>query len=227
MKYCVYCHTNKLNNKKYIGITSQIPENRWRNGKGYINNEYFYRAIEKYGWHNFSHEILYTGLSKEEAENLEIKLIAEYKTTNNEFGYNIEAGGNSTEKFTDNIRKKISQSLKGHVCSDETKKKISEAQKGKISSKKGIKATPEQIEKNRLSHLGQKAWNKGKVWGEKEKAKFGGKAIKCVETGVIYQTMHIASKETGVNISSICACCKKKKKTAGGYTWEYVPTGGV
>lgn len=81
MKYCVYCHTNKINGKKYIGITSQKPEHRWRNGEGYKNNEYFYHSIQKYGWHNFSHEILYTDLSKIEAENLEIKLIAEYDTT--------------------------------------------------------------------------------------------------------------------------------------------------
>lgn len=64
-KYCVYCHTNKINGKKYIGITSQKPQHRWKNGQGYRNNEYFFRAIEKYGWHNFTHEILYTDLSKE------------------------------------------------------------------------------------------------------------------------------------------------------------------
>jgi GntP family gluconate:H+ symporter len=76
--YCVYCHTNNINGKRYIGITCQKPEHRWRNGKGYINNSYFYRAIQKYGWHNFSHNILYMNLSKEDAEKIEVELIAEY-----------------------------------------------------------------------------------------------------------------------------------------------------
>jgi len=47
-KYCIYVHTNLINNKKYVGITSQtIPERRWQNGEGYKHNSYFYTAIKK------------------------------------------------------------------------------------------------------------------------------------------------------------------------------------
>ena len=219
--YCVYCHTNKINGKKYIGITSQKPEQRWRNGNGYRNNEYFFRSIEKYGWHNFSHEILYTDLSKKEAERIEAKLIAEYKTQENQNGYNIEAGGNSTGRTSQSTRQKISEALKGHPCSEQTRQKISASKKGKPSPKKGIKMTEEQIRKNSESHKGQRAWNKGRPWTAEEKAKCGGKQVLCVETGIVYQTMHEAKNETGISVSAICSCCKGKLKTAGGYHWMY------
>ena len=39
--YCVYMHTNKLNNKKYIGITCRSVEVRWNSGKGYKLNRHF------------------------------------------------------------------------------------------------------------------------------------------------------------------------------------------
>lgn len=39
--WTVYAHINKTNNKIYVGITSQIPEKRWLNGKGYSYNSYF------------------------------------------------------------------------------------------------------------------------------------------------------------------------------------------
>lgn len=90
--YFVYKHTTP-NNKSYIGITSYTkPELRWRNGNGY-NNQYFSRAIKKYGWENIKHEILYSNLSKEQAEQKEIELIDLYKSNNPVYGYNIENGG--------------------------------------------------------------------------------------------------------------------------------------
>lgn len=92
-KFTVYMHMSP-NNKRYIGITSQRPTKRWgSNGYGYIDNEYFWRAIQKYGWDNFQHEILFKGLTKEEAEEKEIELIAKYDSTNPNKGYNITAGG--------------------------------------------------------------------------------------------------------------------------------------
>lgn len=96
-KYVLYCHTNKINNKKYIGITNQKPSRRWgKDGYGYHVQLKFYRAIQKYGWNNFKHEILFENLSSEEAEKLEIEMIAKYDTTNNNFGYNVSIGGGIT-----------------------------------------------------------------------------------------------------------------------------------
>lgn len=108
MSYIVYVHTNKKNNKKYIGITSRSLKQRARNGEGYKGCEKFYNAIKKYGWNNFSHKILFRNLSKEEAELKEQELIKEYNTQIN--GYNVANGG-SVNSMTDETKQKISKSI--------------------------------------------------------------------------------------------------------------------
>lgn len=102
MNYCVYKHICP-NGKVYIGITSQNPLRRWREGNGYIHNDYFYNAILKYGWDNIRHEILFSNLTEEEACEKELELIAEYKSNQREFGYNICDGGNINH-FTDEYK---------------------------------------------------------------------------------------------------------------------------
>lgn len=97
MNYSVYKHTNLINNKSYIGITSQKCENRWGlNGKGYELQPKFYHAIQKYGWDNFQHDILYTNLDKETALKIEANLIQTYNTIKN--GYNVSPYGNVESK---------------------------------------------------------------------------------------------------------------------------------
>ena len=89
--YYVYCHTNKINGKKYIGISLQNPFVRWQNGKGYKTCTKFYTAIQKYGWENFAHEILIDHLTVEEASCKEKEYIKLFDTINN--GYNFLEGG--------------------------------------------------------------------------------------------------------------------------------------
>lgn len=91
--YCVYMHRNKINDKKYIGITCRKPEHRWgKDGHSY-KGQVFKKAIDKYGWNNFDHVILFNGLSAEDAYKKEQELIKLYKSNQKEFGYNLSVGG--------------------------------------------------------------------------------------------------------------------------------------
>lgn len=158
--YTVYKHTS-LSNKCYIGITKKKPETRWGKGNGYKGNIFFYRAICKYGWENILHEIMAFDLTKAEAETMEIKLIADFRSNDREFGYNIENGGNCCGTHSEETKRKIGEKSKGNkAClgrkisawhieqlrksnigshrhvgskrSEETKKKMSASLKGRI-----------------------------------------------------------------------------------------------
>ena len=105
------------NGKKYVGITNQSPEERWRGGKGYCRNEYFYRAILKYGWDNFQHIVLMSGLSEEEANLEEERLIRELDLTNPQKGYNLHTGG-LHHKVSNATREKMSKSQTGKFAGE-------------------------------------------------------------------------------------------------------------
>ena len=95
--WTVYKHTSP-SNKVYIGITGREVHKRWNCGYGYYAQPYFYNAIVKYGWNNISHEILETGLTKQEAGEKEKYYIKQYKSDIPEYGYNISSGGNDCYK---------------------------------------------------------------------------------------------------------------------------------
>lgn len=240
-KYYLYCHTNKINSKKYFGITCQNPKKRWKNGYGY-KTKYFYNAIQKYGWDNFEHEILFEGLTFEEAKQLEIKYIAEYHTCIYDekcHGYNATFGGDgcvgykhseeTKEKFknrimSDEVKRKISQSVskanKGKVVSEETKKKISETEKGKKVSKE----TRQKISDSQKGRKLTDEWKRNISKHHLEYPRYN-----CVEviqkdknTNMLiqkYKSISDAKRQTGIN--NISACLRGLQRTAGGYIWEY------
>lgn len=128
--FCVYKHTSP-SGKVYIGITSKKPEYRWNHGENYVGNEHFYRAITKYGWDNFQHEIISQGLTKEDACALEQRLIAEYHSNDYHFGYNKSIGGECPFLGTHPVRPKGSLSPRfGKKHTEEAKRKMSESRKG-------------------------------------------------------------------------------------------------
>lgn len=217
VNYVVYKHTSP-SNKVYIGITSREPEKRWRNGNGYYNNKHFYNAIKKYGWDNFQHEVLHTGLTKEEAEQKEIELIKQYNSANPNYGYNLDNGGSCADRVTEATRRKISQRNKGKIISKETRMKISKSTKGV----KKPEFSKESLEKMSRSHIGKKLSEE-----QKAKIKENSKRIKVCQYSLngeliaIYDGQREAARKLNIDSSSITKCCKGKIKTVGGYIWKY------
>lgn len=97
-QYTVYVHTNQINGKSYVGVTSMNPERRWANGNGYRKNKHFYGAICKYGCDNFVHIIYKNGLSAQSAFKLEKQLISDLRTSDPSKGYNLSTGGERSAK---------------------------------------------------------------------------------------------------------------------------------
>ena len=207
-KYTVYMHISP-SNKRYVGITSTTVEQRWRNGKGYKSNEYFYRAIEKYNWNNFSHIIIAKGLTEDEAKWLEMELIKVWDSSNRDKGYNITLGGEGANGCirTEETKKKISETHKGKVFSEETKKKMSENHanfKGENHPNYGKHLSEETRKKLSENHANFK--------GEKNPR---AKSVICITTNAVFTTVKEGAIFYGTHSQSISKCCKGKRKSAG------------
>ena len=227
--YTVYKHISP-SGKYYIGITMQKPQTRWRrDGSGYRHNPYFYNAIQKYGWDNFQHEILFENLTKSEAEQKEIELIACYKSNQRDYGYNISNGGNCVGTHSEESKKKIAyanqnrsqetreklrKAVLGKKLSIETRKKMSESRIGRVFSEESKRKISE-------SHKGIKQ--------SEEHRKHNGEAhkkpvVQFSKNGDFIKRYDCA-KNAGIELNiqnvSITACCRGKIKSAGGYVWKY------
>ncbi len=243
--YKVYVHINKINNKVYVGLTRQSCEERWRDGKGYKTQEKFYRAIQKYGWNNFEHIILFDNLTEEEASQKEIELIQYYDSYNN--GYNSDLGG-STINHSPETLEKMRQSMLGKRHTQETKDKISQSKNDEKVSVLCIetqiiyqsladaeKATG--IDKSTICKCcqginlsaGGFTWRyadkdkyelfKSTIENRKNKAQ---KAVICLDTNKVYSSVTEAAQDTNSDASNIAKVCRGKYKQTNGLRWKYI-----
>lgn len=204
--YSIYCITNTINGKKYIGMTSMSVRKRWRlhishskHEHGGMYNSPLQADIRKYGESCFVHQVLTTTEDKELAMQLEDEMTITLNTLIPN-GYNRIIGCHFDRKSEN--RSGDNNPMWGKHHSEETKRKISESNKGENHHMYGKHHSEEH--KKRMS------------------LKFS-KPVMCVETGVIFMNLTEASKWAGLKSNaSISQCCTGKRKTAGGYHWEYV-----
>jgi group I intron endonuclease len=128
----IYCITNNINGKKYVGKCHRTPE---RSLGYYGSGKLIKQAIAKNGKENFTKEILERDLTIDTIEDREIFWIKELNTKA-PIGYNLCDGGGGLMNPTEEVRKKMSESRKGEKShtygkhlSEETKRKIGEKSK--------------------------------------------------------------------------------------------------
>jgi group I intron endonuclease len=156
----IYIIKNLVNNKVYIGQTSNIKKRqaehkRYLNNKGH-HNIYLQNAWNKYGEYNFKFSII------EECTINELNIkeqywIEYYKSNIRKYGYNMTNGGDGVRgfNFSDEQKQKLSKAHKGQIPVNKGKSR-SEETKRKISEKcKGIKLSEEIKEKIRQANLGK------------------------------------------------------------------------
>lgn len=244
--YCVYKHTSP-SGKVYIGITCQnSPKNRWDRGRGYMHNYHFVNAVRKYGWDCIKHEIVYTGLTCEEASNAEIELIKQYNSTNRKCGYNLSPGGgghsvesrttmskNLTKLWKNNQwREDRKQAIKRGVNTDEhrivlsqnAKRQWENPEQQKLMSKKISAAWKDDGKRSKWVSAMKARWNTDEGRRAQYLAtKKQWRKVYCVETETTFECISDAGRNMGADPSAITKCCNKipRYNTAGGYHWEW------
>ena len=204
--FIVYIHRLKTDGRVYVGQTrGSLKQRAGSNGHRYKHCPKFYNAIQKYGWDSFEHIVVATGLTIDEANQLEDKLIKEYNSINN--GFNINLGGRN-HTYTEEQRKAMSERMKGSKNlnfgkprSEETKRKIGETVSKALLEKTHSEETKEKIRKSHQKDI----------------------PIICIETGKIYSCPSEASwdvHQTRVG-GHITEVCKGIRKTAFGFHWKY------
>lgn len=218
----IYCYTSP-SGKKYIGQTvGSLRMRSKNNGDGYKNCSVFYSAIQKYGWNQFSVEIL-EEVSKELLDEREYYWIDYYKTYT-PYGYNIRT--NNRDNYSTRVRfeQPIDQyDQSGKLIQSYSSIKECAAITG--YSYADICA----IINHRLKHShGYTFCKKGETPDLNYTYKFHKNGRQTAQYDLdgnfikLYPSASAAGRETGIQARNIRSVCDKKRKTAGGYKWEYL-----
>lgn len=235
--YCVYIHIFP-NGKKYIGITSRKPEHRWGSqGKGYYRQTLIWNAICKYGWNNIQHIIICTNKTDVEAQNIE-KYLIQTLNARHPYGYNLDIGGKgSSENMRQRTKEHHANFMGGnhpkakavycielnkiYLCMRDAQRELGINVKDISRCCKRLRNTAgnyhwiyaDEIEKCNIDEILQR---------RKHAQITNKKKVRCVETNKVFDSITQASEKTGIDLSSISACCRGKLQSINKLHWEFI-----
>ena len=207
----IYCITNKINDKLYIGQTTRTLEERIYEHK-HCKKTAVGKAIQKYGWKNFTVKIVEMCETLEQLNEREKFWIAKYNSIAPN-GYNLTEGGNNG-LLSDEACLKISVANTGKKRSAETCKRISESKTGTRMSEK--------------TRAIMSATRRGKPKSGKARANMklaqakNQKRVRCLETGEVFESITMAAEHYGIRSGEISSVCNGKRNTAAGLHWSFL-----
>jgi len=174
----IYCITNTITGKKYIGQSKNIKRRFNSHKRASVTKKkgecfYLQNAIGKHGIDNFTFEILLYATDRDYLNIMERKCIIEFDTLSPN-GYNLDTGGYFNKTISESTRQKMNGRTpwnKGVPMSEEQKQKLSKMKKGKLAANKGVPASEEQKRKQSIAMKGKPAVNKGIPMSEEQKKK--------------------------------------------------------
>ena len=215
----VYVIVNKLNLKLYFGSHSWSGEGLDPNYYG--SGRIIKKAVNKYGKDNFIVYPIQFYPTVEECRNAEEELLRKYDVANNPYCYNIKNGaiGWTSEDvkgennpmygkhFSEESRKKISQSLKEKTKSEEHRKKMSQSKKG---------------EKHPMYNKHHTEETRKKLSQSKKYLMTPVVAIDKNGKVKIFESKSECARQLNLYPGSIYHCLKGRIKQTGGYTFKYI-----
>lgn len=201
----LYCITNKINGKKYVGITKQGADQRFRQ---HINDSkrrktVLHNAIRKHGPESFSLEVLCKARSYDELTRMEKETI-ESLSTMHPNGYNMTYGGDANWRLVSSEAmkaraRKAGDTRMGVKRGKDVGEKISRAKKGKPLSDSNLEA----IRKSKSN------------------------PVVCIDNGMVFYNGHEAKSWLNsvgfdkASYSTVVDACRGRVKTAYGFRWKY------
>lgn len=150
--FYIYIIQNLKNDKVYIGQTIQprkiLSYHLSKLSNGLHFNSHLQNAYNQNGKDYFIHFILGEYSTEYEVDDAERFYISWYKSL--ALCYNLESGGNTFKKHSDESISKVKEARKKQVFTEEHRKRMSESHKGKPSPRKGCILTEEQNKKLQL-----------------------------------------------------------------------------
>lgn len=239
--WSVYRHISP-SGKSYIGLAKDV-KHRWRGGgNGYKGSNRIWYAIQKYGWDNFIHEIIASGLTRQEACEMESDLIKTHNTMDPEYGYNLTSGGEHFI-FSQKSLDRLSRSQMGHPVSDHVRAILSECHNKPVicletgeTFKNSVEAS-DKLGICRTSVL-KAASGKQDTCGGYHFAYLSDyesgqikrfiphpsvyRRVRCVTTGEEFDNVSDASRKTGLSRRGLSYACNGVHDTCGKMQWEFI-----